>query len=83
MIIYYSQPLKEKILKGFQSKGSRFGLWFAKPCSRTLTPGDNEGQGSLVCSSSCRHKELDMTQQLNNNNSRSHNHQDCVFCLLI
>ena len=25
--------------------------------------------------------EWDMTQQLNN--SHSHNHQDCVFCLLI
>ena len=25
--------------------------------------GDSEGQGSLVC---CTHKELDMTEQLNN-----------------
>ena len=26
---------------------SRFGLWFAKPCSRALTPGHNEGQEAL------------------------------------
>ena len=30
--------------------------------------GDGEGQGSLVCCSSWGHKELDMTEQLNNNN---------------
>ena len=29
------------------------------------TPGDGEGQGSLVCCSSWGHKELDMSQQLN------------------
>ena len=31
------------------------------------TPGDNEGQGSLVCCSSWDHKESDMTERLNNN----------------
>ena len=31
---------------------------------------DNEGQGSLACCSPWGHKELDTTQQLNNNNSR-------------
>ena len=31
------------------------------------TPGDGEGQGSLVCCSSWGCKELDMTEQLNNN----------------
>ena len=31
------------------------------------TPGDGEGQGSLVYCSSWGHKELDATQQLNNN----------------
>ena len=30
------------------------------------TPGDDEGQGSLVCCSPWGHKELDMTLQLNN-----------------
>ena len=31
------------------------------------TLGDSEGQGSLVCHSSCGCKESDTTQQLNNN----------------
>ena len=31
------------------------------------TVGDNEGQGSLACCSPCDCKELDMTEQLNNN----------------
>ena len=31
------------------------------------TPGDSEGQGSLVCCSPWGHKESDTTQQLNNN----------------
>ena len=33
------------------------------------TLGDSEGQGSLVCYSPWDHKELDMTQQLNNTTS--------------
>ena len=35
------------------------------------TPGDGEGQGTLVCCSPWGHKELDMTEQLNNNNLNS------------
>ena len=31
------------------------------------TPGDSEGQGSLVCHSPWGRKESDMTEQLNNN----------------
>ena len=34
------------------------------------TPRGSEGQGSLACCSPQGHKELDMTQQLNNNNNR-------------
>ena len=34
------------------------------------TPGDGEGQGSLVCCSSWGCKELDMTEQLNNNKQK-------------
>ena len=30
------------------------------------TPGDSEGQGSLVCCNPWGHKESDMTEQLNN-----------------
>ena len=33
-------------------------------------PGDGEGQGNLVCCSLWVHKELDTTEQLNNNNKR-------------
>ena len=29
------------------------------------TPGDSEGQGSLVCCSPWTYKELDMTERLN------------------
>ena len=32
------------------------------------TPGDGEGQGSLVCCSPWGRKESDTTEQLNNNN---------------
>ena len=31
------------------------------------TPGDGEGQGSLLCCSPWGHKQLDMTELLNNN----------------
>ena len=31
------------------------------------TQGDSEGQGSLACCSPWGHKELDMTERLNNN----------------
>ena len=32
------------------------------------TPGDGEGQGSLVCCSPWDHKESNMTEQMNTNN---------------
>ena len=35
------------------------------------TPEDGEGQGSLVCYSPWGHKELDVTEQLNNSNKFS------------
>ena len=34
-----------------------------------LAPGDSEGQGSLACCSPWGHKELDMTEWLNNDNN--------------
>ena len=34
-------------------------------------PGVGEGQGSLACCSSWGHKELDMTEQLNNNKNNN------------
>ena len=33
------------------------------------TPGDGEGQGSLVCCSPRGHQESNMTERLNNNNN--------------
>ena len=35
------------------------------------TQGGSEGQGSLACHSPWGRKELDMTEQLNNNNNNS------------
>ena len=35
------------------------------------TQGDSEGQGSLACFSSWTCQELDMTQRLNNKNSKT------------
>ena len=35
-------------------------------------PGDGEGQGSLACCSPWGHKELDTTEQMNNNNDLAH-----------
>ena len=32
-------------------------------------PGDGDGQGGLACCSPWGHKDLDMIEQLNNNNS--------------
>ena len=36
-------------------------------------PGDGEGQGSLACGSPCACKELDTTEQLNNNHNNVYN----------
>ena len=38
-----------------------------KGCAFEQSLGDGEGQGSLVCCSPWGHKELEMTEQLNNN----------------
>ena len=39
------------------------------------TLGDSEGQGSLACRSPWGHKELDMTERLNNNKNAQQNLQ--------
>ena len=36
------------------------------------TPGDSERQGSLTCCSPCGHKELEMTEPLNNSHDGKH-----------
>ena len=38
------------------------------------TPGDGKGQGGLACCRPWDHKELDTTEQLNNNNFESRTH---------
>ena len=38
-------------------------------CEFEQTPGHGEGQGSRVCCNPWGHKELDMTEQGNNNNN--------------
>ena len=43
------------------------------------TPGDSEGQGSLVCCSPWGYKESDMTEWLNNNSSNTVSVLKCVF----
>ena len=35
------------------------------------TPGDSEGQGSLVCYRALGHKESDATEQLTNDNNNN------------
>ena len=37
------------------------------------TPGDGDGQGSLVCCSPWGHKESDTTEQLSNNKLKKKN----------
>ena len=44
------------------------------------TQGDSEGQGSLVCCNPWGHKELDTTEQLNNNNLNFISHVEHQFC---
>ena len=52
------------------------------------TPGDGEGQGSLVCSSPWGRKELDITEWLNNNENieirrRNCSNEELYFSLFI
>ena len=54
-------------------------------------PGEDEGQGSLVCCSPWGHKESDMTERLNNNGGFFELHellvplefQDCYYSMVI
>ena len=42
------------------------------------TSGDSEGQGSLICCSPWSHKELDVTEQLNNNQQNQTAHLQLI-----
>ena len=46
-------------------------------CEFKQIPGDGEGQGSKVCCSRWGHKELEMTEQRNNNMQRFTKKCDC------
>ena len=46
------------------------------------TPGDDEGQGSLACCSPWGHEELDMTEQMNNNNTKENDATSGEGCQL-
>ena len=50
-------------------------------CEFEQTPGDGEGQGSLVCCSPLGCKELDTNEQVNNNSISSPGYT--VVCLSI
>ena len=57
-------------IKGRERRGHQRMRWHQQ-CNRHelgQTLGDGEGQGDLACCRPGRHKELDMTGQLNNNN---------------
>ena len=47
------------------------------------TPGDNDGQGNLACCSLWGLKEMDMTQQLNNNNAKNQDQRPKFECVCI
>ena len=52
-------------------------LWFNGP-EFEQAPGDGDGQGSLACCSPWGCKELDMTEQPNNNNNHLQDKTPCL-----
>ena len=63
----------ERLKAGREGDDRGWDGWMASPRNRHefgQTPGDREGQGSLVCCSPWGHKELVTTEWLNNNNNR-------------
>ena len=52
--------------RGLQGMRWLTGITDAMNMNLGQTPGDGEGQGSLMCCSPWGHKELDVTGQLNN-----------------
>ena len=53
-------------------RGHGFDPWMASP-TQEQTPGDREGQGSLVCCSPWGRKESDTPEQLNNSKNKGTN----------
>ena len=65
----------ERLKAGGERDNRGWDGWVVSPTQWTWVwakSGDGEGQGSLACCSPRSHTEFDMTEWLNNNNSRCH-----------
>ena len=58
--------------RGRQRMRRLYGITWIHRHEFEQTPGDSEGKESLACCSSWGHKELDTTQQLNNNKNKNY-----------
>ena len=58
--------LEGRMRRGLQGMRWLTGITDAMNMNLGQTPGDGEGQGSLMCGSLWCHKEFDMTGRLNN-----------------
>ena len=56
-----------------------YGITDSMDTESEQTLGNSEGQGSPECCSPWGHKELDTTQQVNNNNDKSRHHYKIVM----
>ena len=61
---------------GTKVNGNEKVGWHHRLNGREQTPGDGEGQGSLVCCSPLGRKESDVTERLNNEETRCDLDQD-------
>ena len=58
--------IEGRMRRGHKGMRRLIGITDATNMNLGETPGDGEGQGSLMCCSLWGHKELDMTGRLNN-----------------
>ena len=58
--------IEGRMRRGLKGMRRLIGITDATNMNLGETPGDGEGQGSLMCCSLWGHKELDMTGRLNN-----------------
>ena len=58
--------IEGRMRRGLKGMRRLIGITDATNMNLGETPGDGEGQGSLMCCSPWGHKELDMTGRLNN-----------------
>ena len=57
--------IEGRMRRGLKGMRRLIGITDATNMNLGETPGDGEGQGSLMCCSPWGHKELDMTGRLN------------------